>query len=151
MTTRRVTGPRSPRWAFMQKTTIPCQDGLDYLVRWRIVQTPLFAIYLHDLLEPDTDRDPHDHPFDFISIILRGGYTERVWPEIREAVIGLHELIYVRRWLPGSVHKMTMEKAHMITRVRPGTKSLILCGPRRRNWGFWTAEGFVPWQEYDPR
>lgn len=139
----RETDRRDLRWAIMRWQVIKCQDGLDYLIRWRFVQTPWFAVYLHDLLEPDSARDPHDHPWTFISIILRGGYTERVWPNADG------NLIYVRRWLPGSVHKMTMEKAHMITRVRPRTKSLILCGPRRRNWGFWTETGFVPWQEYD--
>jgi hypothetical protein len=157
-----VTGPRSPRWAFMQKTTIPCEDGLVYLVRLRIVQTPWFAIYLHDLREPDRDRDPHDHPWTFWSVILRGGYTEKVWqPRRGEGVDrwtrSTHPngyfgppATYRRRWLGGSVHKMTMDKAHMIESVRPGTKSLVICGRRRRTWGFWTDRGFVTWQQYRP-
>jgi hypothetical protein len=148
---------RELRWAFMQRQVIKCQDGLDYLIRWRVVQTPWFAVYLHDLLEPDSARDPHDHPWTFWSVILRGGYVEKIWEQDPQlGVGGFHRVVgwwsrsYRRRWLAGSVHKMTMDKAHMIQFVQPGTRSLIICGPRRRTWGFWTEEGFVPWTEYRP-
>ena len=32
----KVQGKRSPRWAFMQRMTIPCKDGTEYLIRLRI-------------------------------------------------------------------------------------------------------------------
>lgn len=139
-----VTGQRSPRWAFMQRMTIPCENGLTYLVRLRLVQTPWFAIYLHDLLEPDSDRDPHDHPWDFISIVLRGGYTERFYDA--EGTVGYRGRY--QSWKRWSAHRMRTRDAHMIVEVEPRTKTLILTGPRSRTWGFWTDGGFVPWMEY---
>jgi hypothetical protein len=67
----------------------PVQGRADYLVRLRIVQTPWFGIYLHDIHEDDGDRDPHNHPWSFLSFVLRGYYTERVYPDPLGAP-GLH-------------------------------------------------------------
>lgn len=141
-----VQGQRSPRWAFMQRMTIPCENGLDYLTRLRLVQTPWFGVYLHDLYEPDGDRDPHDHPWNFTSIILRGYYTEVVYPAPN---VSLEIGRYTRTWRMFSRHKMTTDMAHRIFFVAPKTKSLILVGKRSRNWGFFTDNGWVSWQEYE--
>ena len=145
-----VQGQRSPRWALWSRMTIPCQDGLVYLVRLRIVQTPWFGVYLHDIHEPDNDPHPHDHPWTFVSIVLRGGYHEElscVWPG-RRIRSWPHRWEKKRgRW---SVHRMNQSLAHRITHVRPRTKTLVLVGPRRSEWGFY-APRFVPWQEYEAR
>ena len=37
-----------------------------------------FAASFNEFTAPDTG-DPHDHPFDFITHILSGGYTERIY------------------------------------------------------------------------
>lgn len=142
-----VKGQRSPRWAFMSKMEIPSKknDGELYLVRLRIVQTPWFGVYLHNINEPDFDRDPHDHPWNFLSFIVRGGYTERIWARPADRRLGS----YQRRWNRFTWHRMTMEKAHQIEEVQPNTVSLILTGPRTRNWGFWTEDGWVEWREYE--
>ncbi len=57
----KVVGKRSPRWAIWARMTIPCKDGLLYLTRLRVVATPWFGVYVHDIHEDDGDRDPHDH------------------------------------------------------------------------------------------
>jgi hypothetical protein len=46
----------SVRWAFMEKFEVPNLDDPTetYLTRWRIIQTPLFAIYLHRFDGPDS-------------------------------------------------------------------------------------------------
>lgn len=140
-----ITGQRSPRWAFMQRMTIPCENGLNYLTRLRVIQTPWFGVYLHDLYEPDSDRDPHDHPWDFTSFIVKGGYLEKVWPIPHI----LMDVSYKRRWNKYSWHKMTRDMAHRITSVDPGTRSLIFVGKRTRNWGFFTEDGWMSWQDYE--
>lgn len=142
-----VVGQRSPRWAFMQRMTIPCESGEIYLARLRIVQTPWFGVYLHDINEPDADRDPHDHPWTFYSLVLRGSYTEELhpYPHVDNTVIRPQTW---RRW---SLHRMGRETAHRITYAAPGLRTLIFTGPRRRNWGFYTQPwgGFVSWQDYE--
>jgi hypothetical protein len=140
-----VVGPRSPRWAFLKKMVIPCQGGEVYLVRYRLIDTPWFGVYLHDIQEPDHDYDPHDHPWNFISVILRGGYIEKVWPM---PWVHLGAGSYRRRWLRWSWLAMDTCLAHRIEEVQPGTWSLILRGKRTRVWGFHTQGGFVPWMEY---
>lgn len=146
----KVKGQRSPRWAFMAKMLIECKKNngvVPYLFRLRIIQTPWFGIYLHDIFEPDGDRDPHNHPWSFISIILRGSYTELVYP-FPEKAIGSN-LFYEEHWKRFSFHRMGRESAHRITEASPGLKTLILTGPRRGNWGFFTPQGFMEWQDYE--
>lgn len=145
MKTKRVEGQRSPRWALWRTLTIPCENGLVYLVRLRIIQTPWFGIYLHDIHEPDADRDPHNHPWSFVSIVLRGHYVERLYEDPNSDIF--HSRLHARmRW---SLHKMGRTSAHRIIEAAPGLKTLILVGPRRSNWGFFTENGYVPWQEYE--
>lgn len=139
-----MTRQDSPRWAFMKPFDVYAKDGSGdvYLHRIRVVQTPLISVYLHDLNLPDTDRDPHDHPWNFLSIVLRGGYVERLWfaPMALPAV--------TRTWRRFSVHRMKRGKAHMIDSVKPRTKTLVVTGRRQGSWGFYTDSGFVDWQEY---
>jgi hypothetical protein len=140
-------GQASPRWALLQPFDIYAKDGSGdvYLHRLRIVRTPWFAVYLHDLNLPDADRDPHDHPWAFGSLVLRGGYTERLFPYPHvEGPVGPR----VQRWKRWSWHRMPTDQAHMIDAVEPRTKTLILAGRRRRTWGFFTPDGWVPWTEY---
>lgn len=112
-----------------------------YLRRLRIAQTPWFALYLHFIYLPDEDRDPHDHPFTFWSLVVCGGYTERVWHRGRVAATYTH-----RR---GSVHRMPRDAAHTITHLTSPLVTLVFAGPKKQAWGFYTDAGFVPWQEYN--
>lgn len=148
-----MTVQASPRWAVLRPFDIYAKDGSGdvYLHRIRLIQTPWFAVYLHDLNLPDSDRFPHDHPWAFCSIVLRGGYTEVVYQPVFgcvRQVDGRMAQRTVRRHSRWSAHRMGTDVAHEITQVQPRTKTLVLCGPRSRNWGFWTDNGFVPWQEY---
>lgn len=137
------------RWAFMRWTDIPDRNDptKTYLRRLRIVQTPWFALYLHFIFLPDDDRDPHDHPWNFGSFVIRGGYSERLYDLGGE--FGGVRLLGEKRHGRLSVHRMKMDKAHRITNIEPGLATLVFIGPRKRDWGFWTEDGFVRWQKYD--
>jgi hypothetical protein len=146
-----VIGSRSPRWAFMSRMVIPSKrpeahEGDFYLSRLRILQTPWFGILLHHIGEPDNERDPHDHPWNFVSFIVKGGYREEL-----HIYMGLlmHQRFF-RYWKRFTWHKMDIEKAHRIIEVDPGTITLIFTGRRSREWGFWTPSGWVKWNEYLP-
>lgn len=141
--TLRVQGRPSPRWALWQRFTIPCQSGEDYLTRLRIVQTPWFALLLHDIHEPDDGRDPHNHPWSFLSLVLRGHYVEYVYPD---PASDRYHFIVRHRSL--SVHRMGRSSAHRIVEVGPRLKTLILVGRRASGWGFFIDGEYVPWQEY---
>jgi hypothetical protein len=130
-----------------KKMTIPCENGLVYLARLRVLQTPWFGVYVHDIYEPDGDRHPHNHPWSFISIVLRGSYTERLHPLPTNDL----ERSLLRSYGRWSAHRMGRTSAHRIVRCSPGLKTLILVGPRKANWGFFTENGYVPWQTYEKR
>jgi hypothetical protein len=125
---------------------IPCQNGLQYLARLRLIQTPWFGIYLHDIFEPDGDRDCHNHPWPFASIVLRGSYDEYVYPNPG----GKGWMGYIEKHHPRfSIHFMGRDSAHRIVRAAPGLKTLILTGPRKSTWGFFREGQFIPWDEYE--
>lgn len=135
------TGDRQ-RWAFMEGMDIGA-DGDPYLDRLRIVQTPWFGVYLHHIHRPDKDRDPHDHPWPFISLVLTGSYREVVWAD--KLYPGYSFSRERRRW---SVARTRQLSAHMITGITGPLWTLVVTGPRRGEWGFWVDGQFVPWREY---
>lgn len=141
------------RWAFWKWADIAYarDPRYVYLRRLRVIQTPWCALYLHWIFLTDDDRDPHDHPINFWSFIWRGGYTERVywtnratnqWGEIDSR----HS---PRRWRRFSLHYMRVGRAHQITQLEPGTMTVLFVGRRnKQRWGFWTPEGYVPFDQY---
>lgn len=126
----------SPRWAFMKRRLIGSGDDV-YLDRTYIVQTPLFGIMFHRIFRPDNQRDLHDHPFNFLSIVLLGSYYE-------DTVDGPRH----RRWF----NWKRAEDRHSIREVsRRPVWTLVFTGRRRRTWGFWVDGGtrWVKWSEYE--
>lgn len=129
-------------WALMSTFDIPCDltETKVYLRRLRIIQTPWFGIYLHETSNPDVDPHLHDHPWTFWSLVLKGGYTEAHYSHGRRTVN------VWRRW---SIHRMKLGDFHKITHLlRKPTWTLLLTGPRRKEWGFMTDKGWVPWHQY---
>ena len=138
-------GTPSTLWAFMDGFQVRKGDT-PYLDRLRVVQTPLFGVFLHRIHQPDVDRDPHDHPWPFLSFVLSGGYTERIWADKKRRRNDLHSLEFRRgRW---SLHRMRADRAHRILSVEDQLWTLVLTGPRKRDWGFWTNDGLVLWRDY---
>lgn len=133
------------RWAFFKWADIESAffPGYVYLRRLRIFQTPWFALYLHFIFEPDLDRDPHDHPCNFWALIVRGGYYEQVFPHQFDVKSN-----YWCSWTPFTLHKMPVDSAHQIKKLNGKTVTLCWFGRRQRQWGFWTADGFVDQETY---
>jgi len=130
------------RWAFLSALDIGA-DGDPYLDRLRLLQTPLFGIYLHHIHRPDHERDPHDHPWWFASLVLSGWYEEMVWADKRA------EGKWIRRERPrGSLRRITRRGAHRITGTSGSLWTPVLTGPKAGDWGFWRRGQFVPWREY---
>lgn len=76
-----ITAPRLRDWLPRLVTGQPHQviGGHDdpYLLRWYVIpRNPVFNVYLHKFLRSDDDRALHDHPWWFVSLILRGRYDE---------------------------------------------------------------------------
>lgn len=46
------------------------------LIRYFLIQTRWFAVYLHHLKADDEDRALHDHPWSFVTFLFHRGYWE---------------------------------------------------------------------------
>lgn len=123
--------------ALFQHVVIYCSgtEG-EYLHRYKLRgSNDLFAVYIHRFVEPDVPIF-HDHPWDFVSIMLAGGYTEH-----RPGLPAVER----RR---GSIAYRVAEGAHWVDDLQGDTWTLILRLRRRREWGFWTRNGWTPWRDY---
>lgn len=132
---RRLANNRSPRWAFMERFEVPDFDNprRNYLTRLRIIQTPWFGIYLHRFDGVDTPT-LHDHPWPFVSFVLRGGYQEAT----------SYESSRVIRWINA---KRATDTHYIAFLQRIPTWTLVLVGRRRRTWGYVDPDG--TWTPYD--
>jgi hypothetical protein len=123
------------RWALFRWT----RTDSGYLTRLHLVKTPWFAVCLHWLNEPDPEPYLHDHPVSFLSLILRGEYTE-----IRYRGKGRE---YKRnRW--SNLVRASENDRHTIVEVAPRTVTLAFMGPKTREWGYHTPSGWCHWKKY---
>jgi hypothetical protein len=104
----------------------PFDDTL-ILRRWTLVETPLFGVKIHHLLESDPpERGFHDHPWNFVSLRLRDLYIENVL--LPSGVVRRERKRFTYR---------NSTTPHRID-VPPGARcwTFVITGPRRRDWGF---------------
>ncbi len=93
-------------------------------------------IYLHKFLQTE-EFDLHDHPWPFISFILRGRYQERL-PNNKK-----------RLRKTGTLHFFPAESVHSVELEDNETCwTLVLRGPHVRQWGYHTRSGWVPARNY---
>lgn len=142
--------PNGKIWDFWVWADIPSavNPGQVYLRRLRIISTPWFAVYLHNINEADTGRHPHDHPWTFYSWVLCGGYWEEVWPTEQHFDLEIPPLQLSHN--RGSIHKMSIESAHKIMLATDGLTTIIFAGKRQRKFRFWTPKGKIPWDKMRP-
>lgn len=123
------------------RAVFPNQDithaGSVYLRRWLLTPSVRgWRLMLHKICRPDLDRVLHDHPWDFATLCLRGGYIEVVHGPGGVAA----EIL-----IAGRARLRAAEHTHRIDRVLGGAAwTLVLHGPRRRRWGFWDLSAKPP-------
>lgn len=121
------------------------KKGQIYLRRIFLFRSKYLCIFLHNIRLPDDDRDPHDHPWNFLGIVLWGGYSE-----MRYSRGGARRLTF--RATPSIAFRKATD-IHRIKTVLPNTWTLIITGPKVNNWGFWRFKKnkggkFVPFMKY---
>jgi len=117
-----------------------------YMCRW-VLETRWGTLRLHNILRSDDDRALHDHPWDFWSLILWGGYREFL-PGLLHSGNGTYAPIGNQRWCgPGSLVKRSAADAHRIALVHGPAWTLVWTGPRVRRWGFYVDGAWVDQRE----
>jgi hypothetical protein len=112
-------------------------DNEPYLERYYVFlkdrKTFPFNVFLHKFLKGDPD-DVHDHPWNYFTIILAGGYYEWIAQFNEDGTKSCE----VRIWRgPGSFrfgNTHTFHRIELKEGVTPWT--LFMPGPQRREWGF---------------
>ena len=134
-------------------------DG--YMNRWWLLPYNRFGIAarVHQILRSDEDRHPHDHPWWYVTIILRGGYWE-ITPV--SARFSDDTWLATRRWRgPGSILFRRAQSFHCIElptswgEVSDDCWTLFITGPKRKDhdpnhscWGFMVDGMKVPADVY---
>jgi hypothetical protein len=90
---------------------------------------------LHIIYRSDDDRDMHDHPFNFESRIIRGRYINHM----KTGSVTYGE---------GQTNIMRAEDAHRLEVLDGPVVTLVHRGPKIRDWGFHTIDGWVHHRDY---
>lgn len=145
-----------------------------YLVRDIFFKSKYGCIYIHRFMRSDSD-DPHDHPWNFFTYVISGGYTE-VYYDIEQPVIGPTsrtseelnpEYEFKSFWTPrenkrvaGSlayrkatdIHQVVVDKPRTMDKIKDAPFTICLMGPRLRHWGFWKLNNlgsvWTDWRQY---
>lgn len=158
------------RWKFRKHHLGKYKDGVfvPYMLRW-ILQTPFGGVRLQKICASDKERHLHDHPFDFITIRLKGGgyleetpiYTEKFnkgnWHLLgmpREVKYHAPFTVLFRR--ATDLHRLQLVDGPVqvfVASTRPPPEkpqwTLFIHGPNIREWGFQTEEGWKQWEIYE--
>lgn len=118
--------PRVLRIEWNRKLGLP---ECPYVVRW-MAETPLGSLRIHHWLSPDDSRAKHDHPWWFITIVLRGGYTD-INPEHGQLLTA------------GSIRFRRASHQHTVVPLPRGAWTLLITGSATRKWGFWRDGKFI--------
>lgn len=108
--------------------------GVPYLVRYVVVGSKWFCIYIHHFVGPDWGRDLHNHPRTFLSIGLWGRYIEETPVFHAKYYPYAHELD-LRAFVFPFVNYIHHTTIHRI--VNPNNCwTLCIGGPVVSQWGF---------------
>jgi len=98
--------------------------------RRAFIDCRLFGVYLHRFPVGGAIIPGHDHPWDFATLVLRGGYEERT---CNCAVKGEGRV-------RGTVGVRRAESRHALRVYDEGALTLCIRGPLRREWS-WVRAG----------
>jgi hypothetical protein len=135
------------------------------IYRWTLLKLGDTKLLLHRFPPNADDRDMHDHPRPFWTVVLRGGYDDLVpcgtcgGQQWRRSTYGAGDvpcedcfdggMVPGDRLRAGDVRRRAASYTHR-TRVLPeGAWTLVLMGPLRRRWGFWRGGRWWFWKDYE--
>jgi hypothetical protein len=94
--------------------------------RLALIDCRAFGVYLHRFPVPGARIPGHDHPWDFATLVLSGGYVEQ------SCTCGVRGETRAR----GTVGLRRAESAHAVVVGPAGALTLCVRGPQRRAWSW---------------
>lgn len=125
--------PYMDRWWLMPKFLLTTDENGDaYPYSW----CP-FIIRLHHIRTSDYDRDLHDHPADYRTILIDGWYVE-------QNIYGNHQALVC-----GDTKFARAENFHRITDISDnGVWTIFIMRKKRNEWGFFVNGFKMSWRDY---
>lgn len=109
------------------------------MYRRTLVSNRWFKVLWHRFVPNSHDRDAHDHPRSFVTLVLRGSYLD-------DSPVDGMDLVRAP-----TIRFRRAEHAH-VTYVGPeGCTTLVIMGSLRRPWGFLRDGRWWPWVAYERR
>jgi len=101
--------------------------------RWRVISLPWFSIYIHGIYKADEDEYLHNHPWNIWTMILWGGYFEK----LRGGNYRLRT--------PGHMTYSNTKAFHKISEMHKSpTYTLAVVGRRKdKEWGYMVDKRFI--------
>ncbi len=131
----------NPEWRYSQKKVFGRQ-----IFKW------LPAIRVHHTVKSDAERDFHDHPWNNVSILLRGAYYEvRPLDQSQDPELDSDPTCCeakLRLPLIPVFRKATDRHRLIVPDDREGVFSLFIMFRWQRKWGFHTKDGWVYYRDY---
>jgi hypothetical protein len=144
----------------LEKKVIERTNGVPYLVRWNIFglgkDSQFFSVKVHNILISD-DACMHDHPWPFLSIILKNGYKEtaewtsrcnpgKKWSEPEWDNKSCMWVAH-KKFKPGNMLYRPPHWTHKLEIDKP-CWTLVFTFRKVRTWGFCTPKGWIQWRKY---
>lgn len=125
------------RMKLFYKDYLESPDGI-YMKRYHLLASKYLSIRIHHIVQSDYEKFAyHDHPWGFISILLKGWYIERM--------PGYSKLTRISP----SIAFRAASALHTIVGVSDGGAwTLIICGRRKKMWGFVYRENWIPFTQF---
>lgn len=116
-------------------------------VSWRrpfakLLQRFGIAVRVHEILRSDRGRWSHNHPWWYLTIILKGGYWETRYDNDGDAISktyhGAGSILFRK---VNTFHRLTVAEGYPAW-------TLFVTGPKSQSWGFMVWGAFVPHREH---
>lgn len=129
-----------------------------YMSRWYIIppqwNLPI-CVRLQHIKRADAERIPHNHPYAFKSIVLKGWYVEEQVEDFTELAPGHELMAFAYRTIrhePFKVFRIAQEKYHRLIMMSKGGVWTLIWHPRKAKesaWGYLDVDGtHIPHDEY---
>jgi hypothetical protein len=100
-----------------------------YVIRWRL-ELFGYSVRVHHWLSNDDPRAFHDHPWWFLTFVVKGGYKD-VSPEGKDCL------------RPGSIRYRPALHQHIVYPNTGGCWTILITGRPLRKFGFWKDGKFT--------
>lgn len=126
------------------------------MLRWEFLDLKVMKAMVHYFPAEVSDRDPHDHPRSFVTLVLRGNYRDESWETGDETHTASGIPLpppHGERLSAGAVKYRSAKHMHIVETDRVGCWTLVIMGPLVREWGFRRLDtgGWWPWGKYIQR